>query len=86
MALMMPTRSRRLGEFLSEPAASCAARTPDERRRRLGDLFEWWDAFYEAGTPVARADALLGFSNAFFHFRWTVEREWTANAKATDEL
>jgi hypothetical protein len=59
--------------------------TPDERRRHLADLFEWWDAFYEAATPVSQADALLGFSNAMFHFRWNVEREWARDATATDE-
>ena len=59
--------------------------TPDERRRRLVELFEWWDAFYEAATPVAQAAALLEFSNAFFHFRWNVEREWTRDTKAPDK-
>ena len=60
--------------------------TPAERRQRLVDLFEWWDAFYEAATPVAQAGALLEFSNALFHFRWNVEREWARDPKTIDEL
>jgi hypothetical protein len=43
--------------------------TPEERRERLDDLFERWDAFAEATTPVDAAFALSAFTNAFFHFR-----------------
>jgi hypothetical protein len=46
-----------------------------ERARRRKELFEDWDRFYEASTPVAQADTLLRFANSLFHYRNEMARE-----------
>lgn len=37
---------------------------------RLPNVFELWDDYYKAETPVAQASALIEFSNALTHMRW----------------
>ena len=52
---------------------------------RLPTLFELWDDYYQAATPVTQADCLLAFSNAMCHLRWAYEGDLDNTAgTATD--
>ena len=55
-------------EILGEAALRLAELLESTQRQTVADLWAAWTAFRDATTPVQQADALLEFSNHFYHF------------------
>ncbi len=53
----------------------------EERSRRLDNLFELWELYRSAATPVRQADFLIQFANAIFHFQGQIETERRLRAR-----
>jgi hypothetical protein len=60
------------GNIFAEAAETINALRDAADGEQLAAVWQDWVAYREAATPVAQADALLAFANAFYHYTTSV--------------